>query len=121
MQLEAAEVQQRGHVACSRGPDRVWSFIVNRKLAAMQSCPVGDRIATGNHRLCVTDRKLNICFLVDTGANVSVLPARNFKDSKNEFSGYRLFAANNTEIKTYGVRTLELILGLRRFFLCGFL
>ena len=80
----------------------------------MQPISVEDCVEPGgNHRLCIRDRLNGIRFLVDTGANVSVLPVSQFKVelSVNE---YKLFAANDTEIKTYGVKTLELNLGLRR-------
>lgn len=57
------------------------------------------------------DKKNNLRFLVDTGANVSVLPAWKKRTAKPDA---KLYAANGTEIKTYGERTLELNLGLRR-------
>lgn len=86
------------------------------KLIAAQSCMVGECAAPAkNHRLCVTDRKTRVRFLVDTGANVSVLPVSQFKCERS-VSSYKLFAANNSEIQTYGIKCLELNLGLRRSF-----
>lgn len=65
------------------------------------------------HRLCISDWNSGYRFLVDTGANVSVLPATR-KQRLHVSSDYKLFAANGTEIKTYGTKTLELNLTLRR-------
>ncbi|KAJ8708636.1 hypothetical protein PYW08_010019 [Mythimna loreyi] len=67
-------------------------------------------------RLCIIDRNSKEKFLVDTGADISVLAARNKKYFKPAESTYNLFAANGTQIRTYGERTLELNLGLRRSF-----
>lgn len=51
-------------------------------------------------------------FLVDTGADISVIPVK-ASDSLTP-SAFKLFAANNTRINTYGQRVLTLNLGLRR-------
>lgn len=59
-------------------------------------------------------RESGLKFLVDTGANVSVIPVSHKQKLANECSDYKLFAANNSEIKTYGVKTLNLNLSLRR-------
>lgn len=64
-------------------------------------------------RLCVTDRKSGLRFLVDTGANVSVIP-KSILRKKCQDHTYKLFAANGTEINTYGDRTLTLDLNMRR-------
>ena len=62
-------------------------------------------------RLCVIDRKSRYRFLIDTGANISVIPRTNKASISNQ---YKLYAANGSEIKTYGEKTLILDLGLRR-------
>lgn len=50
---------------------------------------------------------------MDTGANVSVLPViRKYRAVEN--TRYKLYAANGTEIKTYGTKSLVLDLKLRR-------
>lgn len=67
-----------------------------------------------NNRLCITEKNTGERFLVDTGADISVLATRNKR--KPIASPYNLFAANNTPIKTYGEKTLQLNLGLRRNF-----
>lgn len=70
-------------------------------------------------------RDNNSClnFLIDTGANVSVLPRSAVKivqksDCESQFS---LFAANGTKINTYGTHTMTLDLSLRRNFLWTFI
>lgn len=68
---------------------------------------------TPSRRLRVTDHNSGLQFLVDTGANISVLPASR-KDRLSQNSDYILYAANGTQIKTYGVKTLVLDLKLRR-------
>lgn len=66
-------------------------------------------------RLCVRDFRSNFKFLVDTGANVSVIPILNkSRFSRDKCTDYQLYAANGTGIKTYGTKTLILDLKLRR-------
>ena len=64
--------------------------------------------------LHVTDHTNKLSFLVDTGAEVSVIPAsRADRKRQQDFS---LSAVNNTSIATFGKRSLSLNLGLRRTF-----
>ncbi|XP_078051638.1 uncharacterized protein LOC144477776, partial [Augochlora pura] len=65
-------------------------------------------------RLFVFDKETGLRFLVDTGADVSVLPAA--RRDRQGTSGVPLYAANGTPIRTYGQRRLPLNLGLRREF-----
>lgn len=75
-----------------------------------------------NNRLCITDRTTGLCFLVDTGANVSVLPSSSKRNvCRSKETNYKLYAANGTEISTYGHKTLILDLNLRRPFLWTFI
>ena len=67
----------------------------------------------GNLRLFIEDKNSRIKFLVDSGADVSLVPAG--PDAKVS-TDYKLYAANGTEIPTYGIRVLTLDLGLRRPF-----
>ena len=61
----------------------------------------------------VSDRTSGLSFLVDTGAEVSVLPpSRTERRSRQDGPG--LQAVINTPIATYGERSLTLNLGLRR-------
>ncbi|UYV79216.1 hypothetical protein LAZ67_17001566 [Cordylochernes scorpioides] len=64
-------------------------------------------------RLFITDRRSAYLFLVDTGAEVSVIPppVKNARPSHRQ-----LFAANGSIIHIYGERHLELDLGLGRLF-----
>ena len=62
----------------------------------------------------VTDRKTGTRFLVDTGAEVSVLPP---SSQQRKFpSKITLQAVNHTPIATYGQKSVTLDLGLRRIF-----
>ncbi|GFV05789.1 transposon Ty3-G Gag-Pol polyprotein [Trichonephila clavipes] len=66
-------------------------------------------------RLFVKDRETGCQFLVDSGADVSILPWTKTK-GECQASEYKLYAANGTEIPTYGLKILTLDLGLRRPF-----
>src|SRR5699024_1128749 len=59
-------------------------------------------------------------FLVDTGAEISLLPRDSVKPLRSKLDPLELFAANNTRIATYGTYGLSLNLGLRREFICDF-
>ena len=65
--------------------------------------------------LHVTDRTNNVTFLVDTGAQISVLPPTHTDRLKKQ-ERCTLSAVNGTAIGTYGTRSLTLDLGLRRTF-----
>lgn len=77
-----------------------------------------DKAETGarntSYRLFVTDRNSRLSFLIDTGANVSVISRK--KGGKQKPSDFCLYAANNTLISTfsYGEKTLQLDINLRR-------
>ena len=62
----------------------------------------------------LTDRNSHIKFLIDTGAQVSVIPACTAKTSSP--ANYTLKAANGSAIATFGNRSLCLDIGLRRPF-----
>lgn len=51
-------------------------------------------------------------FLVDTGADISFIPAKD--NIEQEPSSLQLFAANDTRINTYGESFRELNLGFKR-------
>ncbi|XP_044740076.1 uncharacterized protein LOC123301404 [Chrysoperla carnea] len=65
-------------------------------------------------RLFIFDRSNAYNFLIDTGADINVLPAKN--KVYNAPAEFKLYAANGTTINTYGERTLQIDLGLRRTF-----
>ena len=63
----------------------------------------------------ITDRTQGLRFLVDTGAEVSVLPPTRTERGRPR-ECLTLHAANGTSIATHGTRSLTLNLGLRRTF-----
>lgn len=69
---------------------------------------------TDSRLFYIQDRSSNLRFLVDTGAEVSVVPP--LAQERNHPSLIRLQAANGTHIPTFGRRCLSLDLGLRRAF-----
>lgn len=84
------------------------------KLSRRSLETASDRSPTTN-RLFIYDPKLQKRFLIDTGADISVLPLSNQKLKSNP-ENYKLFAANGTPINTYGDSILSPTLGLRRTF-----
>jgi len=64
-------------------------------------------------RLIIIDKESRIRYLIDTGADVSVLPKKLIK-GKLVTSNFKLYAANNTPITTYGTKLVKLNLGLKR-------
>ena len=62
----------------------------------------------------VTDTSTKQQFLIDSGAEISVIPP--LTSDRKHRQGYDLQAANSTTIPTYGTRSLTLNLGLRRSF-----
>ncbi|UYV64958.1 hypothetical protein LAZ67_3002563 [Cordylochernes scorpioides] len=82
-----------------------------------------DRVATSssagiqecrNLRLFVTDKNTGLRFLVDSGADISIIPPKD--KNRMPSSDYKLYAANGTEIVTYGKKVRNLDIGLRRQF-----
>lgn len=69
----------------------------------------------GSRRLFIHDTTNNLYFLIDTGADLSVLPRQNFKHLIPD-QHPRLTAANGSNIQTYGEKFLSVNLGLRRNF-----
>lgn len=66
-------------------------------------------------RLILYDHLSRMDYLIDTGADVSVLPPSP-PDLQNQSSAFGLVAANGTSIPTYGKRLVKVSLGLRREF-----
>lgn len=73
-----------------------------------------DRCSTTN-RLFIYDPEIRKNFLIDTGADISVIPHSNV-NTKKQPQNYKLFAANGSSINTYGDTILSPTLGLRRTF-----
>ena len=63
----------------------------------------------------VRDRSSSLRFLVDTGAQVSIIPPTR-SDRAAKPGEFRLQAINGSDIPTFGVRSLTLDIGLRRTF-----
>lgn len=73
-----------------------------------------------SRRLLVFDRSSNCRYLIDTGSDVSIIPASRIDRLKGPTS-FVLHAANGTKIKTYESRFVSTDLGLRRRFCWNFL
>lgn len=71
-------------------------------------------------RLCITDTTTGTPFLIDSGAEISVIPRDRRVNGARPTSAV-LVAANGTPISVYGEATLNLNLGLRRDFLWTFI
>ncbi|UYV85054.1 hypothetical protein LAZ67_X004411 [Cordylochernes scorpioides] len=74
-----------------------------------------DRVATSssagiqdcrNLRLFVTDKNTGLRFLVDSGADISIIPPKD--KNRMPSSDYKLYAANGTKIVTYGTKVRNL-------------
>ena len=63
----------------------------------------------------VKDKLQNLQFLIDTGAQVSIIPA-SANDKSKPPAALRLQAVNGANISTFGQRLLPLNLGLRRVY-----
>lgn len=68
-----------------------------------------------SRRLFVFDKTNKLNFLIDSGAEISVLPSSKFKNGNNK-SDIILTAANGSNITTFGKKLLNIDLGLRREF-----
>ena len=71
---------------------------------------------TNSRLFFVSDRKTGIRFLVDTGAEVSVLPPTAMDKRQPRSSSVNLQAVNKSPISTFGEKSLTLDVGLRRVF-----
>ncbi|XP_039429735.1 uncharacterized protein LOC120413094 [Culex pipiens pallens] len=73
-----------------------------------------------SRRLLIYDRSSKTKYLIDTGSDVSIVPAQ-MSDKRNPTSDIQLHAANGSNIKVYGSRCVNTDLGLRRKFCWNFL
>lgn len=82
--------------------------------------PLTNSIGTTNtSRFTIYDSVNNLTFLIDTGADLSVIPptaSRNIKQGR-----HKLYAANGSEIQTHGIELIKPSLGLRREFFWNFI
>lgn len=92
-----------------------------KKLIADAASPKSaDEVGVPNSsRLFIHDALSHLSYLIDTGADVSIIPpTRNERKQRlrpNERQ-FQLYAANGTPIETYGQKMLTMNLGLRRRF-----
>lgn len=77
---------------------------------------VSDRLI---NRVLLADSSSKITFLVDTGADVSVIP-KSYAPRAEVQPNLTLYAANYTKIPTFGTKRIILDLGLRRRFAWSF-
>lgn len=82
-------------------------------MMAIHDCPSAGR-------LFVTDRRLKVQFLVNTGSDLCVYP-RSAISKRLSKTNYQLCAANGTSITTYRFINVSLNLGLRRDFAWRFI
>lgn len=74
-----------------------------------------------NRRLYISDKVNKLSFLVDTGADISVLPLSVGKiPYSSSPCALQLFAANGSRIKTFGQKTLNVDFDLGRVFRWSF-
>ncbi|KAK7595485.1 hypothetical protein V9T40_013310 [Parthenolecanium corni] len=65
-----------------------------------------------SRRLFIKDHDSQIWFLIDTGSDVSLIPAKNSEFSKEPVR--HLYAANGTPIRVFGEKLVEFNIGIRR-------
>ncbi|XP_058816231.1 uncharacterized protein LOC131679511 [Topomyia yanbarensis] len=76
--------------------------------------PTANQNETVNiQRIHVHDQQSSIRYLIDTGADISVIPPSP-REQLNPTKYNQLFAANGSPINTYGTRRLTIDIGLRR-------
>ena len=74
-----------------------------------------DLRASTSRLLTIADPVSKLSYLIDTGAEISVLPPRP-GDRLNASDGIKLQAANGSSIRTFGDRSVQLDLGLAKAF-----
>ncbi|XP_037931189.1 uncharacterized protein LOC119666000 [Teleopsis dalmanni] len=91
-----------------------------KKLNAPFGSASGPKVSHCIAHLLIADNNSKQHFLIDTGADVSVLPARRFAKQKTTKTT-QLFTTNGTPIRTYGEKRLKVSLNLRRDFIWTFI
>lgn len=74
----------------------------------------------GSRRLVLFDKTSSTRFLIDTGSDVSIIPASR-SDKQRGTIPFSLHAANGTKINTYASKFISIDLGLRRRFTWRFI
>lgn len=81
---------------------------------------MAETVLVNTSRLFIYDKLSKKQFLIDTGSDLSILPPTD-KDKIAKVNTTSLYAANGTQIKTYGQKILTVSLGLRRSFEWSFI
>lgn len=84
------------------------------------SSTVTDECGLQISRLFIQDKQSKYRYLIDTGADISVLPPT-AEEKKSPPKSFVLYAANSTKIRTYGTKIVNCNIGLRRKFLWSFI
>lgn len=88
----------------------------NNKPHTSNSIKKSTKILDADHnisRLYIMEKSSGRNYLIDTGADLSVIPPSS-TEKGNAPCKFNLFAANGSQIKTYGSKSVTLDLGLRR-------
>lgn len=98
----------------------------SKKLNTTSASAVHEVGCNFSRRLFVTDQSTRLKYLVDTGADLSILPKSILNNKSVESlsstpKSYKIFAANGAPIATFGTVILHVNLGLRREFTWNFL
>lgn len=89
-------------------------YLFGKLIAASNSAAVD--AGRPNSRLFIVDRKSGFRYLIDTGATLSCFPRTLVSRKSLELSNLVLHAANDTVIKTYGFKHMQLDFGLSRIY-----
>ncbi|UYV73731.1 hypothetical protein LAZ67_11000573, partial [Cordylochernes scorpioides] len=117
--MAASDMRNRRHVQLlltwSTNADHPLEGVGKREPAAkLATSFVADQIQDSRkHRLFVKDKETGLQFLIDSGADVSVIPPTDKDVPSNELL---LYAANGSKIVTFGTKVIKIDLGLRRSF-----
>lgn len=76
---------------------------------------------SSNRKLFVFEKSTSQQFLIDTGADISVIPLNKNATGKPDDTIISLYAANGTKIKVYGLERIAVDLGLRREYTWNFI
>lgn len=90
------------------------------KLDAASSIATYETAQQKTRRLFLTDSSTRIQFLIDTGADVSIITVNHFKNL-TKTTNHFLIAANGTPIDSFGSKTVTVSFGLRREFTWKFI
>lgn len=93
-----------------RSPMRLSGKLIRKSYVAQCDFPTNTK-----SRLFVYDPTSRRHYLIDSGSDVCVLPYQTYMTMK-PLSPMRLYSASGTPIKTFGIKTISLSLGLRRLF-----